>query len=457
MSYLITLSGTIVMSRLLNPSEFGLFGMLTVLSSLASVVVGMGFAQAIVQNQFLKQEDLSSIFWLSFFLGLAIALLFFLSASAIADFYEQPQLVEISRFFSLIFLIYGCSSVPLGILSKRIAFKELVISQLCAALISYGLGIVAAYKGWGVWSLIIQAIANHFIYVILNVYFSRWRPSFHFKIVSIAKIGKFSRNFLPSQLLDFFALNLDVLLIGKFFGKNDLGHFTRAGALVQLPVNSLGLIFNKTFFSVFAALQDDKGALSGSYIRVVKLLTLSLMPILILIGIVADKIVLFLFGPAWVETAPLVSILAVSAAIGAYNNFNDSVIVSQGRTDLLLMVNVAEKIVLITGVLIGLRFGLLGIVWAKVIASAITFIPKLYVLTKVTNVSWYVWIYAQRFLFIGLLICGISGNIISGLSSVLLIDLAAIGLVGVVSMVAFLWVVKESSLFDFKGVIKKFY
>jgi teichuronic acid exporter len=161
--YVVTLGGTVALSRILSPAEFGLFGMLTVLSSLASLVVGLGLAHAIVQNQDLEPTDFSSIFWLNLMLGAVVGTIFFLGADSIAAFYRQPELATVTRIFSFIFLIYGCSSVPLGLLSKRLAFKELVFSQLVAATTSYGTSIAMAFYGWGVWSLVAQAIINHLV------------------------------------------------------------------------------------------------------------------------------------------------------------------------------------------------------------------------------------------------------------------------------------------------------
>lgn len=404
--YIVTLGGTIIMSRLLGPSLFGLFGMLTVFSSLASLFVGFGLSHVIVQNQSLDQRDLSSIFWLNVMLGSVIAIVFFFCSDPIAAFYQQPELADITKVFSIIFFVYGCSAVPLGLLSKRLQFKELVISQLLATTISYAAGITAAYLGLGVWSLVLQNIMNHFVYVSLNYYYSKWRPEFTFTSTTLAKINKFSRNFLPSQLLDFFSLNMDMMLVGKYFGKTDLGFYGRATALVQLPVNSIGNIFNRTFFSVFAALQDNKLAFSSSYLRAVKMLTLVVMPILVLTAVLAEKIVLLLFGLEWIGMTPFVTILAIGAAIGSYNSFNDSVMTSQGRTDLLLRINVVEKIILIVGVVIGVRYGILGVAYAKVGAVALMFIPKLLVLARVSNISMLSWFVAHIRLFVGLILCG---------------------------------------------------
>jgi teichuronic acid exporter len=454
MMYLITFGGTIGMSRLVSPSEFGLFGMLAVLSSLSSLVVGLGFAHAIVQNQSLKQSDLSSIFWVNFFLGLGVAAIFFFSAGLISSFYGQPELREITQIFSLIFLIYGCSSVPLGILTKRVDFKYLVLSQLIAAFISYALGLTMAYLGFGVWSLVMQSMVNHFIYVGLNIYFSGWTPSLIFKWSSILKITRFSRNFLPSQLLDFFALNIDMLLIGKYFGKSELGYYGRATALVQLPVNSLGLIFNKTVFSLFAELQKDQDTLVRSYLRSLKILTLTLMPILILTAIQSKNIVLFLFGSPWVAMTDLVAVLAISASIGSYNSFNDSVIVSQGRTDLLLRVNVIEKLVLITCVVVGLRFGLIGVAFAKVISSFIMFIPKLINLSRVTRLPVADWFNQQLKLFGGLILCGIICIAIRQVFSHMLISLIVSTAGALLCYYLFLILTKDTTIKDLSEFVK---
>lgn len=455
--YVVTLAGTIIMSRLLGPSQFGLFGMLTVFSSLASLFVGFGLSHVIVQNQSLDQRDLSSIFWLNVLLGISIAVLFFFSADAIAVFYDQAELASITRVFSLAFLIYGCSAVPLGLLSKRIEFKQLVISQLFGVLVSYTAGIAAAYYGLGVWSLVVQSLVNHLVYVVLNFYFSRWVPSLIFAKATFSKISKFARNLLPSQLLDFFALNLDMMLIGKNFGKSDLGYYGRASALVQMPVNSLGIIFNRTFFSVFAALQNDQHALSRSYIRAVKMLTMVLMPILLLTAILSEEIVLFLFDTEWIGMNDLVKILAIAAVMASYNSFNDSVIVSQGRTDLLLRVNVVEKVILIIGVVIGVSYGLAGIAYAKVISTAIMFIPKLVILSRISGISVFTWFSSHIKLFIGLAACCVIAFLLKDVSDNLFLALTISTAAAIVSNFVVLLLMKEPCLNDAFDFIKKIY
>jgi O-antigen/teichoic acid export membrane protein len=393
--YITSFTGTVVLSRLLDPHDFGLLGMLTVMTSFGTLVVGLGLAHAVVQNQALTKEDFSSIFWLNLILGFMIALIFFLASGAIARFYNEPDLLIISRWFSIIFVVHGCSSVTVGLLSRKMDFRSLVTSQFISALVSTVIAILLALNNFGVWCLIAQALSSQVVYVMLNFWFSGWRPTFVFKKATVAKISKFTRNFLPNQMIDFFASNIDIMIIGKRFGTIDLGFYSRAGALVMLPVNSLGVIYNKTFFSTFASLQQYPKELERSYLKSAKLLLLTLFPILIIIGIGASDIVNILFGPKWVDISPLVAILAIAAAISTINNFNDSFIVSQGRTDLLLRVNIAEKLILVVAIFIGAYYGLIGVAYAKISALALTFIPRAILLAKTGTISKSAWFRTQ--------------------------------------------------------------
>ena len=183
------------------------------------------------------------------------------------------------------------------------------------------------------------------------------------------------------------------------------------------------------------------------------------MPILILTGILAGKIILFLFGSAWVGMTDLVSILAISAALGSYNSFNDSVIVSQGRTDLLLRINVAEKIVLMVGILIGVSFGIMGIVYAKVVSTGVMFVPKLIILSRVTRVSVADWFLVNRKLFAGLMICGIVGFVLKDVTNNLFLSLSLATISALLSNFLFLVILKEDSVYElinfFKKVVQK--
>ena len=140
--YVITLVGTAILSRLITPSEFGLFGMIAVITNLANMVVGMGVSLAIIRDSSLNKEDISSIFWFNIILGTLAGLMFYVGAPIIAQFYNQPKLIFVSRLFSIIFLLHAAKAVPTGILSKESNFKFLSYGQIAASIISFTIAIV---------------------------------------------------------------------------------------------------------------------------------------------------------------------------------------------------------------------------------------------------------------------------------------------------------------------------
>ena len=389
--YGITLIGTIILSRLLLPDEYGLFGMLVILANLATVVVGMGLGYSVIQNKALSTHDLSSIFWFNLFLGTLVAVLFFFAAPWIAAFYHQVALISITRWFCIVFIIQGAGSVPQGLLIKAVNFKQFTFTQVSAAFFSYLVAIVMATHGFGVLSLLGQSIAFYFIGVSGNLYFSKWKPSLIFSFESIKKIKSFSLNFLFSQLIDFSATNLDTALIGKYFGKQDLGFIGRATALAMLPVTSFGFVLNRTLFPLFSSLQNEKELLRYRYLQAIKILMLTIPPILILVGILSKDVVLLLFGPRWNSIDLLVSILAVYGTINCFNLFHDSFLISQGRTDLLLKLNIFEKSILVISVLSFIRFGILGMAWVKVAVTSVMFLPRLILVNRLINLKMRIW------------------------------------------------------------------
>lgn len=389
--YVVVFIATIFLSRILLPEEFGLFGMLTVLGNLATLVVGMGLSYSVIHNQTLVPEDFSTIFWFNLFLGLLTALAFFVGAPVIATFYGQSDLIVITRLFCIGFIAQGVNSVPVGLLIKGMQFKKLAITNTVAIILSYTVSIVLALEGYGVWSLVVHFIVLHIITVSLNLTFCGWRPTLSFHLAALHKVKKFSTNFLGSQLIDFSANNLDSILIGKYAGKKDLGFFGRASALVTIPVTSLGYVLNRTFFPWFSALQKDLVDLNYRYTQSLRVLIMLVIPILLLLSATSKEVVLLLFGNQWAAIAPFVTLLSAYASFQCINAFHDSFIISQGRSDILLKVSVVEKSLMVIGVIVGLRFGVVGIIWAKLIVIACVFLPRIWTICQILKIPMSKW------------------------------------------------------------------
>lgn len=380
----ILLIGSILLSRALGPADFGLYAMVSVIGSVVSIIVSVGVTHAIVQKQDLDQTQLSSLFWVNLTLGLLSAALFFFGGFLLADFYGQPELITLSQWYSVVPLLTALLNVPAGILTRDLNYKIQAIAIIIAITVSY----VTAYYfvSLGALAFVIQAAVYYIILVVINFAWSKWLPSLTFNAASIVPVRKFSVPLVGSQVLDFFLINLDILLAGKFLGKRESGIYGRANALVMLPANNIGQLLSKSFFPIFSAHQQQPAVLTDYYLRASKVLVMLVLPALVVLAFASEEIILFLLGDDWIESAYLVTLLTGLGMFAAINAFNDTLIISQGKSKLLLKINVADKTLLVIALFIGLRYGVAGLAFAKMIAVILAFLPRIFFVLRIIEI-----------------------------------------------------------------------
>jgi len=452
----LTLAATVVLSRVLIPEDFGLLGMLTVLTNLTTLVINMGLSYSVIQNRALSEEDLSSLFWFNVVVGGLATVSFFFLAPFVADFYNQPGLLDVARVLCLVFVVQGVSAIPLGVIMKRMDFRSHAFSQVSATFLSYASSIFLATAGFGYWALVAQVLVFNTILVSLNLFFSRWRPSLEFSLGALKKIKSFSINFTLTQFIEFGATNLDAVLTGKFIGTRELGFMGRASALAMLPVTSFGFILNRSFFPWFSSLQDQWEELQHRYLQAANALFLVIVPVLMLVGVSSEEVVLLLFGDRWVEAAPMIKVFVIYASFNCFNLFHDSFVTSQGRTDLLIKVNMIEKTVLIMAVLAGLvGYGLYGIIVAKTLTTIVFFFFRLHNACKLVRLSVLTWLASQRRIALSLIISfsfAYSAKTVLS-ESFFLLKLVLVTGIGLLVFYASLYLLKEPSLSLIKRIV----
>ena len=243
----------IILARLLLPEQFGLIAMLTIFMAVAQSFIDSGFGSALIQKKDANHLDECSIFYFNILVGFMAAGLLCLIAPEIAIFYKTPSLVPLTRVLSLNLIINAFGVIQTALLTKRIDFKIQMKVSCVASIISGSIGILMAYQGYGVWSLVAQSIGSNLLRTALLWFFLPWRPAWIFSLVSLRALFSFGSKLLFSSLLDTFYNNLYLIVIGKLFSAADLGFYTRAQSTQQLPVSSLSLIIGRVTFSVFSA------------------------------------------------------------------------------------------------------------------------------------------------------------------------------------------------------------
>jgi teichuronic acid exporter len=247
----------IVLARLLFPEQFGLIGMLMIFIAVSQSFLDSGFGAALIQKKKVTQADFCSVFYFNILVGFVAAGLLCLSAPWIAAFYKQPILTPLMRMLSLTIVINSFGMIQGTILVKQINFKTQTKVTLISSAIASITGITLAALGFGVWSLVVQQISASLFSTVCLWLCSPWRPALIFSFNALRKMFGFGYRMLFVGLLNQIFDNIYLIVIGKLFSAADLGFFTRAKTLNDVPSQTLSEMTVRVTFPVFSSIQDD--------------------------------------------------------------------------------------------------------------------------------------------------------------------------------------------------------
>lgn len=286
----------VVLARLLSPTEFGLLGMITVITRFANLFTDMGFGAALIQKKEINDRELSSVFWLNMAGGILLTLIFIALSPVIASFYNEPILQILTIVLSFNFVIQSAVIVQKTQLTRSIDFKSLSIVEVASIFLSGAVGIAFAYYDYGVWSLVIHAISGSVFITVLIWYLSDWRPSAVFDIGAIKRLLGFSLNLLGDKTINYWARNLDNLLIGKYLGSDPLGVYSKSYSIMLLPLQNVSNVISRVMFPALSKIQDDKERVKRIFLRMTRVIALVTFPMMLGLVVVVEPFVITVFG-----------------------------------------------------------------------------------------------------------------------------------------------------------------
>ena len=364
----------LVLARLLMPEDFGAIAMLAIFLAVSNIFIQGGLGAALIQKKNPDHLDYSTVFYWNLVVAAIFYLILYASAPFIADYYALPLVKPLLRVQSLVLLIQSFSIVQYTQLQKQMNFKALAIRNMAAALAGTLVAIPLALRGFGAWSLVASAILASIVNVLLLWKMSNWRPKLEFSFTSLKTLFGFGGLMLLSSLTETLYTNLQGLIIGKRFSAGDLGYFSQAKKLEEIPVTGLSSIVNDVTFPAFSSLQDDQDRLLAGMRKSTKALTFLNFPMMILLMIVAQPLICLLYGSIWEPSAPFFQILCISGLIYAVNTLNTNVIKSLGKGQIYFFVQITKRVLGIALILFGVRFGIYGLLWAVTIVAYISFV-----------------------------------------------------------------------------------
>lgn len=384
-SYGISFAVSIILARLLLPEEFGLIAMITVFVALGARLMNAGLGSSLIRTKNPTQEDYSTVFLFNLGGSIVIYIIIFILAPYIANFYYQDILTNIIRWYAIIYIINAFSMIQLTRLTKLMDFKTQMIVAIPSSIISGSIGVYMAYSGYGVWSLVGQALSQSAVSTMQLWYWSKWTPSWVFSKEKFKYHFKFGYKLTLSGILDTIFTNIYAVIIGKFFPAAQVGFYRRADSLKQLPITIISSVIAKVTYPLFAQIKDDNLRLKSIYKKIMQLIIFIVAPTLIVLGILAEPLFRFLFTEKWLPAVPYFQILIFSGILYPIHAFNLNILQVKGRSDLFLKLEVIKKVITVIVLIIAFQFGIYGLLFGSVLISLLAFFVNTHYSGKFIN------------------------------------------------------------------------
>ena len=380
---------SIILARLLSPSDYGIIAMVTIFFAVAQSFVDSGFSNALVRKTDRVEEDLSTCFYFNIGVGIIAYIVLFLIAPLVANFYNQPILSPIIRITGLGVILNSLCVVQQALFTIKIDFKSQAKITLSATVISGIVGIILAYQGYGIWALVWQGVASSIVRMGLLWLMSKWRPRTGFSKSSFNYLFGYGSKLLASGLLDTIYNNIYPIVIGKFYNPAQLGNYSRALGWAQLPSANITSILQRVTFPVLSTIQDDTLRLQNSYRRLLKLSAFIVFPLMMGLAAMASPLIRVILTAKWDGCVLYLQILCFALMLYPIHAINLNLLQVKGRSDLFLRLEIIKKIIGVVILIITIPLGITAMCLGMVFSSIICLIVNTY--------------YTSRFIDVGLL------------------------------------------------------
>tara|TARA_R110000782_G_scaffold49622_2_gene107868 strand:+ start:458 stop:1948 length:1491 start_codon:yes stop_codon:yes gene_type:complete len=363
LAQVISWTSTLLVIRLLEPGDYGLFAMTQVILSFMQFLNGYGLVSALVQSETLDTHKLRQAFGIMLLLNGSLALAQFLIAPLAADYYDQPLVATILRVQALIYLATPFIAIPEVLMGRSLDFRRPAIVSLIASTVAAAVALYGALSGWGVWTLVWAPIALFWVRGIGYVIATRFLPVPSFDFRGTGGMVMFGTAMLGTQLLWLIQSQADIFIGGRVLHPHELGLYAEALFLTQIFVSRFIPALNDVAFPAYARMQSDLAAIRWSFCRALRLLMLVACPIYLGMAASAEPLVATLFGEKWREMAPFVALLALTMPFMTVQVMFPPLCNALGRPGLSTRIAAVGAILMPVAFLIGIRFGAIGLAW----------------------------------------------------------------------------------------------
>jgi teichuronic acid exporter len=354
----------IFLARLLLPSDYGLIGMLTIFSAIASSLQESGFTSALTNMERPTSNDFNAVFWFSNIVGVSSYIVLFFCAPLIAQYFRHPELIMLSRVLFLCIPLSAVGTVPQAYLYKYMIIKPTTLLRIVSLIIAGAVSVLMAFHGMAYWSLVAMQLIYVGMQSIGKFFLITWKPSLHIDFAPIRKMFGFSSKILVTNIISQISQNILTVIFGRIFPTKTVGNFTQAWKWNSMASNFISGMMAQVAQPVFASLQAEGDRQLKVLRKMVRFTSFLTFPAMLGLALVSKEFIVVLLSEKWLASVPILQILCISGAFLPLYQSLQNLIVSHGRSDLFMWTNIVQILLQIGTILLFAHYGILVMVAA---------------------------------------------------------------------------------------------
>ncbi len=362
---LVTFLISIVLARLLGPEKYGKLAAMLIFISIANVIIQNGFQTALIQKKEVNDADLSSVFWIGLIISSVLYVIIYISASYIAEFFEDSEITAMLRVLALMLFSGAAVSVEIAMVARNMDFKLQCMATIMADIVSGTIGVLAAFNGADTWALVLQQLLKNVCLMLFLAVCLKWMPGLMISWDRLKTLFSYGWKVLASGIIDTIYSNIYTPFISRLYDVSMVGFYNRGNQFPQVIVNSMASTMQAVMLPAFSKTQDEKKRGRSMLRRTVKLSGFVMFPMLFGIMAVADPMVMLLLGKEWLPAVPLLRLCALSYSVWHIHVANLQAINANGRSDIYLKLEIIKKLIGIAVLIGSIPLGITGMLFMK--------------------------------------------------------------------------------------------
>lgn len=377
--FVLTMTHTAILSRLLTPDEVGVVMMVVALTGFLQIFSDLGLTLATVQRETVTHRQASTLFWVNVALGALLAGVGCAMSPLVVAFYDGKQeLLGITIALSCGFVFGGAMAQHKALLSRQMRFRTDAAVTLSSLLVAMIAAIVVAALGGGYWSIVVLMVGQSVVMCVGYWAATRWVPMLPVRGSGVRRMLGFGVDVSISNVVMYIRQNLDKILIGRFVGEAATGSYTRATQILLLPIIQINFPIRAVALPMMSRLSDQPDAMGRAYLRVLRLIGYLTMPMVAVMGALSEELVLLVLGPQWSRSADFFAVLAFAAFVKPVSGSLNWYLMARGRTRRMMWWSVIETVFTCAALFVGVvTYGDMGVAYALAISNVCLRLPEL--------------------------------------------------------------------------------